>query len=174
MIRIHPASIVMLTTTLLLCACNRQDETVAPAEATSPAATTPVEVPPSESAPPAPAPATADENFRKMDTNGDGSITADEHAQGAKSMFDSMDADKNGTVTAQEMDASRAAMGGDTRMSSADKIKTIDANDDGAISAEEHANGSRAMFEKMDTDKSGQLSAAEVQAGHDKMMSEKQ
>jgi Ca2+-binding EF-hand superfamily protein len=55
-------------------------------------------------------------------------------------------------------------------MSSAEKIKAIDTNGDGALSAEEHAAGSKMMFDKMDTDKDGYLSKAELEAGHAKMM----
>jgi hypothetical protein len=55
-------------------------------------------------------------------------------------------------------------------MSAADKIKTIDVNGDGAISAAEHEAGSRAMFTKMDADHDGKLSAAELQAGHQGLM----
>jgi Ca2+-binding EF-hand superfamily protein len=55
-------------------------------------------------------------------------------------------------------------------MSSADKIKVIDTNGDGVLSAEEHATGSRSMFEKMDADKDGALTKAEFDAGHAAMM----
>lgn len=105
-----------------------------------------------------------------MDKNGDGSIGADEHAAGAGNMFATMDADHDGTVTTTEMDAAQAAFKGDKRMSSADKIKTIDGNADGTLSREEHEAGSQAMFAKMDADGDGRLTPAEMQAGHDKTM----
>jgi hypothetical protein len=50
------------------------------------------------------------------------------------------------------------------------KIKAIDTDGDGTITAAEHEAGSKKMFEKMDKDENGKLSAAELQAGHDKMM----
>jgi Ca2+-binding EF-hand superfamily protein len=50
------------------------------------------------------------------------------------------------------------------------KIKTIDADGDGTITAAEHEAGSKKMFGKMDKDQDGKLSAAEIQAGHDRMM----
>jgi hypothetical protein len=55
-------------------------------------------------------------------------------------------------------------------MSSADKIKAIDTNADGMLSADEHATGSKAMFEKMDADKDGTLTKAEFDAGHAAML----
>jgi hypothetical protein len=46
----------------------------------------------------------------KMDGNGDGRISAAEHAAGAQAMFDAADADHDGYVTAAEMKAGHAAM----------------------------------------------------------------
>ena len=45
------------------------------------------------------------------------------------------------------------------------KMDKMDENNDGKVSAAEHANGSRMMFEKMDTDKDGFLTTAELKAG---------
>jgi Ca2+-binding EF-hand superfamily protein len=106
-----------------------------------------------------------------MDSNGDGAVSADEHAAGAKTMFDRMDANKDGVVTAQEME--KAHPQGDKKMSASDKIKTIDTNGDGQLSAAEHAAGSAAMFDKMDTDHNGSLSAGEWKAGHAPLMEKK-
>src|SRR5450631_3462923 len=72
--------------------------------------------------------------FQMMDTNGDGKVSPDEHAAGAKKMFEAMDADKDGKVTAAEMDAAHERMGkmmgkahkpGHMGMAAADKIKAI-------------------------------------------------
>ena len=131
---------------------------------------------------------------KMMDTDGDGSISAAEHAAGAKKMFEMMDADGDGIVTAKEMEAAHKDMptaqtqkGSTSESDTADasrlgksdkhygksaaaKIKQIDADGDGTITAAEHEAGAKKMFEKMDKDHSGKLSAAEVQAGHDRMM----
>lgn len=44
-------------------------------------------------------------HFQKMDTNGDGVVTADEHAAMAAQRFTKMDADGDGKVTRDEMKA---------------------------------------------------------------------
>lgn len=139
--------------------------------------------------------------LQMMDTDHDGSVSASEHAAGAKKMFEMMDKDGDGIVTADEMSAAhkdmptahssqaQAAQSGNLpqadssartsdasgkpmkpMQSSAAKIKEIDTDGDGAISAAEHEAGAKKMFEKMDKDHNGKLSAAELQAGHDQMM----
>jgi hypothetical protein len=118
-------------------------------------------------------PAAGDE-VRKMDTNADGKIAPDEHAAGAAKMFEAMDADRNGTVTAAEMTSAHQRVTGQKAMagsmSSAEKIKVIDGDGDGALTAAEHAAGSRMMFERMDVDRDGFVTAAELAEGHAKML----
>jgi glucose/arabinose dehydrogenase len=110
-----------------------------------------------------------------MDTNGDGKISPEEHAAGAARMFEAMDANKDGKVTAAEMDAAHEQVTGQKavkgELTAADKIKVIDADGDGVLTAEEHAAGSRKMFAMMDIDKDGFVSKQELAAGHAKMMS---
>jgi Ca2+-binding EF-hand superfamily protein len=136
-----------------------------------------------------------DHQFQMMDANGDGKVTPEEHAAGAKKMFEMMDADKDGKVTAAEMDAAHEHMMGQRDgkndgvtepksaaktavknapekhgMSAAEKIKVVDGNGDGVLTAEEHAAGAKKMFEKMDTDHDGSMTKDELAAGHAKMM----
>ena len=121
-----------------------------------------------------PKPAAADAEFRTMDTNKDGKVSADEHAAASKKMFGTMDGNRNGKVTPAEMGAAHQRVTDRTAkksdMSAADKIKVIDTDGDGILTAEEHAAGSRSMFEKMDTDKNGFLTKSELAAGHASMM----
>lgn len=116
----------------------------------------------------------AEAEMKIMDTNHDGKITAMEHTVGAKKMFEMMDANENGTVTASEMDMNRRQMmgahGPKPEMSSADKIKVVDKDQDGELSSEEHFSASRKMFDEMDTDGDRALTLAEIKAGHEKMM----
>ena len=118
--------------------------------------------------------AKADAEFMTMDANKDGKISADEHATASKKMFDTMDANRDGKVTAAEMDAAHKRVTGKkakkSDLSAADKIKVIDKDGDKILTAEEHAAGSRSMFEKMDTDKDGFLTKSEFAAGHASML----
>ena len=115
--------------------------------------------------------------MKMMDSNGDGMLSAEEHATGAKAMFDKLDADRDGFVTATEMDAAHRGMdrkhGMEHEMSSADKIKTIDTDGDGKLSAAEHATGSQDMFGKSDTSGDGMVDAAEMKAAREAMMTKK-
>jgi Ca2+-binding EF-hand superfamily protein len=115
-----------------------------------------------------------DAQFKAMDLDGDGRLTPAEHAAGARRMFVAMDANGDGKVTAAEMDAAQEKItgrkAGPSDMSSADKIKVVDTDGDGILTADEHATASRTMFEKMDTDKDGFVSKAEFAAGHAKML----
>lgn len=112
--------------------------------------------------------------FKAMDANGDGKVTAEEHAGAARKMFEAMDANRDGKVTAAEMDAAQSkvkgANGNGGGMSSPEKIRAVDANGDGILTAEEHAAGSRKMFDAMNTDRDGALSQAEFDAGHAKLL----
>lgn len=130
----------------------------------------------------------AGDKFKVMDTNGDGMVSASEHAAAVTRMFGEMDANGDGNVTAAEMDAKHdrkmaatsnmtsndAAMDDDMHdRKAADKIAKMDTNGDGALSASEHESGAQAMFTQMDTDGNGSLSRQEMAAGHAMMKSEK-
>jgi hypothetical protein len=43
------------------------------------------------------------QKIAKLDSNGDGKLSAEEHSMGAKKMFTKMDSDSDGTLTAQEL-----------------------------------------------------------------------
>lgn len=115
----------------------------------------------------------AKDKAAKMDSNGDGQVSASEHEAGAASMFTQMDADHDGYVTAAEMDTARAGKPGTGKaMSSADKIKKVDSDGDGRLSAAEHAAGSKKMFADTDSNHDGNLSGTEMQAAHARQLAQ--
>lgn len=108
-----------------------------------------------------------DKHFKKLDADGDGKVTRAEHAQGAQKMFAKADGNGDGIVTASEMDAAKTSYGDKparTELSSAEKIRVIDQNGDGQLTAAEHTAGSEAMFAKADTDGDGVLNESECKA----------
>jgi Ca2+-binding EF-hand superfamily protein len=119
-----------------------------------------------------------DAKFQMMDKNGDGKISKDEHEDAAEEKFKRMDTNHDDKLTAAEMDAAHEKMmgkageraGGKARLSSSEKIKMIDTNHDGVVSEDEFEESSKMMFEKLDADKDGYVTKAELKAGHDKMM----
>lgn len=109
-----------------------------------------------------------------MDADRDSGISAREHEAATQNMFRVMDANGDGKVTASEMDAAHRKVTGRNAsakdMSGAEKIKVIDIDGDGVLMAAEHAAGSRAMFDKMDTDRDGNLDKGELTAGRAALM----
>lgn len=116
----------------------------------------------------------AEAEVKSMDTNGDGKVSPEEHAAGAKRMLETIDANKDGKVTAQEMDAAHervtGAKAGPGEMSAAEKIKVIDADGDGVLTSAEHEAGSKKVFAQIDTDHDGFVTREELVAGFEKMM----
>jgi hypothetical protein len=180
-------SLLSLATALALAACARNDDQTASqarADAAADVATTPSEPAPSPAPATAPAnpvtlgdaetpPATA-AHFTQLDADRSGTVLPAEHAASAAAMFNTMDTNGDRRVTVEEMDAARGPLNADTRISSADKIEVLDADHDGVLTAEEHAGGSKLMFEQMDANKDGQLTLAEVDVGHDRTMGQQQ
>lgn len=110
-------------------------------------------------------PASVSKEIEMMDSNKDGRISEAEHAAGAQTMFAKMDTNQDKQVTAAEMDVfiPKPAR---KKLSAAQKIAVIDQNNDGILSAEEHFQGSKYMFNRMDTNHDHYLSRTEVVAGH--------
>ncbi len=96
-------------------------------------------------------------HFEKFDANNDGVVTTQEVEAFALARFNKADANKDGKVTAEERKALR-----DQRRE--DKFADRDANGNGVLERSEVAKMPDALFEKLDTDKSGSLSPAELEA----------
>jgi hypothetical protein len=116
--------------------------------------------------------------FTKMDSDKDGQVTAAEMDAGHASMKGSDHAKDHATArtdagpSGEKMQDKKAYDHTGTgksmpkMMSSAQKIAAMDTNNDGKLSAAEHAAGAKQMFSKMDADSDGSLTAKEFSDGH--------
>jgi len=135
--------------------------------------------------------------MEQMDANHDGMVSAKEHADFANAMFARMDSNHDGMLSKDEMEAGHAMMHhehednddhekdehrkgeheeheheehehGESRPMHHEMMAMMDANHDGMISAAEHADGMKAMFDQADTNHDGMLSRDEMKAAHER------
>lgn len=109
------------------------------------------------------------ERMVEADTNGDGVITLDEIQARETEQFANVDANGDGRVEAAEMLAFQEARREEARLErenrrAARMIEHLDADGDGALSAEEFTSRPRQMFARLDTNSDGQISAEEREA----------
>ncbi len=97
-----------------------------------------------------------------------GPVTKDAYLAMQKERFATMDSNKDGVVTKDELTAQLAARMGDSspppQMVDA-MFERLDANEDGKITAAEVEAIETARFDEMDTDKDGTLTPEERRAG---------
>jgi hypothetical protein len=110
-----------------------------------------------------PPPTPREASFASMDSNGDGTVSPDEHRESTKAAFDAMDADHNYSVTTDELEAASPQRDGE--LSAAQRIALIDGNDDGILSEDENRLAAEAEFERLDANGDGALELAEVKSG---------
>jgi len=99
-----------------------------------------------------------DGHFAKLDTNGDGVVTTAELEAGALARFTKADANQDGEVTRDEASAAR------TRHQK-ERFAARDQNGNGQLERSEVERMPDAWFARIDTDQSGALSQAELEAG---------
>ena len=114
-----------------------------------------------------------DGQFRKIDADKDGNLTRIEIEQFQKAsivaasqarnraLFVSLDSDRNGQISATEF--LRVPMS--TPNANPAQILNFDMSRDGKVSLIEHRTGTLANFDRLDTDKDGNVSPAEGRAG---------
>lgn len=102
--------------------------------------------------------------FSRADANNDGNITRDEFLARPNQMFDRIDANRNGVIEASERPQPRQRGEGGPRR----ERFNPDADNNGSISAVEHAAMGARMFERMDANSDGRVTQEELQAqrGH--------
>ncbi|HEY0712436.1 MAG TPA: hypothetical protein VGF45_07170 [Polyangia bacterium] len=116
--------------------------------------------------------------IRRLDTDRDGRLSRAEHTAGARKLFDNMDANRDGKATAAEVDNAYRRMKGRRpsrsmkarNLNGADRVKLMDRDRDGAISVEEYTVDALVAFDKMDHDKDGVVTKAELAANHGKVL----
>lgn len=101
--------------------------------------------------------------LRLMDGDGDGRVSAAEHAAAAKRMFTGMDRDGDGRVTVEEMAAARGKLS-DQLTDTEQALRKVDGNGDGVLDGDEHSKSTRVQFDLVDRDHNGYMSAQELQA----------
>ena len=114
-----------------------------------------------------------DGQFRKMDANKDGQLTRLEIEQFQKAiivaaaqarnrqLFAALDTDKNGQISPTEF--VRVPM--NTPAANPQQVLGFDSGRDGKVSLLEHRTATLANFDRLDTDKDGNVSLAEGRAG---------
>jgi hypothetical protein len=117
--------------------------------------------------------AVQDAEFQKMDSNKDGKLTRVEietyqrtrgAAQAAarnKALFAALDADHNGQLSPAEFAKLPTSV---PTVDARPMMATLDQNHDGSITLIENRAGKLAYFDKIDTDKDGVVTAAEMKA----------
>lgn len=111
---------------------------------------------------PAPQPDPVESELDELDEDGDGKVSASEHAEGAKAKFDAMDADHNYHLSAQEAtrDGGNASIAQPRTV--ADPVAPADNNNNGEISNEENRVDAEKAFLARDANRDGSLSPEEI------------
>lgn len=108
-------------------------------------------------------------SFEMLDADGNGILTAEEVKAHQAGMFSAHDTDGDGMLNREELIAAIVAQATERAEAMADRMfRWQDANDDGLISAGEMpGNRMAGLFERMDTDNNGEVSAEEFAAAMD-------
>ncbi len=117
------------------------------------------------------------DEFRMLDTDGDGRISRTEHLLGAQASFNRVDANSDGVITLAEMDATHDLQktsrlkfwDKQDQRSASEKMRPVDLNNDGQLTRAENETTAETMFARMDTDNDGYLSKEECEKGHKQM-----
>jgi Ca2+-binding EF-hand superfamily protein len=107
------------------------------------------------------------QKFQKMDTDGDGSVTAAQMSAAHGQMKPGDSSATTGTPGATA--PSGATASGSATMSAGDMFRSMDTNNDGTLTSAEHEAAMRDKFSKMDTNGDGNLSEAELQSARSGM-----
>ena len=101
--------------------------------------------------------AEAQARFKAMDTDNDGKVSRSEF-KGPEALYNRLDANADGVIDDQEAAQAYRQM---TARASLERLKRLDANDDGKITRDEYQ-GPAALFDRLDTDGDGTLTTEEL------------
>lgn len=103
------------------------------------------------------------ERFMQADTNGDGTISLDEVRAADAERFSDADASGDGFISKDELAAFGESKREERREGRQDRrFDRLDANDDGLISAAEHANRETPRFDRADANNDGLVTREEI------------
>lgn len=97
-----------------------------------------------------------DGRWDKLDTNGDGKVTAEEMTEAHTDLIEKADSDGDGAITKDEMKAYHEARRAEWRAE-----HNPDKNDDGVIDRTEFLNAAQERFDRMDKNGDGVISEDE-------------
>jgi len=111
--------------------------------------------------------------FKRMDSDGDGKVTAVEHAAYAETTFKQSDTNYDGQVSVAECNAAQAAHGKKIKKNAAaTHVRLVDTDGSGQISVAENETFARSAFTRADKNNDGSLSEDEVEDAHKAMEKE--
>jgi len=112
----------------------------------------------------------AEDAFKRMDTDGNGKVTAVENAAFAETMFKQSDTNYDGQVSAAECDSAQAAHGNKVDpKASLRHLQIVDTDRSGQISLSENAAFAQSEFARADKNGDGVLNEDEVEAQYKAM-----
>jgi Ca2+-binding EF-hand superfamily protein len=111
--------------------------------------------------------------FKRMDSDGNGKVSAAEHAAFAETMFKQSDTNYDGQVSVAECNAAQAAHGKKIKQNAAaTHVRLVDTDGSGQISAAENEAFAKSAFARADKNGDGSLSEDEVEDAHKAMEKE--
>jgi Ca2+-binding EF-hand superfamily protein len=99
--------------------------------------------------------------FDKVDTNHDGVVTQDEYLAAATARYKKLDTQGNGQVTAAEIASTPRALNRDQHLAQ-HEVKRLDTNGDGTVSLSEYLAAAKTRFAKIDKNGDGFIDADEM------------